>query len=180
MKRIAVYCGAKPGTNKIYAEEAEKLGHLLASSSIELVYGGGHVGLMGSVADAVMARGGHAIGVIPEKLVELEQAHTTIQDLRIVPGMHERKALMAELADGFIALPGGFGTLEELFEVLTWSQIGYHQKPIVLVNLNDFYTSLIQFIHHGIQEGFILPAYAKMLVVTSSAEEAIDYLKNIR
>lgn len=177
MKRIAVYCGAKTGLNPAYTFEANRLGTLLATNSIELVYGGGHVGLMGAVSDAVLAAGGKAIGIIPTKLVEMEQAHQKIQDLRVVSTMHERKALMADLADGFISLPGGFGTLEELFEVLTWSQIGYHKKPVVLINMNGFYDSLLKFIDHSIREGFILPEYTNLLQVVQSAEEAVDLLR---
>lgn len=180
MKRIAVYCGAKSGQSSVYKEQAMRLGSLLAESNIELVYGGGHVGLMGAVSDALLAKGGRAIGVIPTKLVEMEQAHRAIQDLRIVPGMHERKALMAELADAFIALPGGFGTLEELFEVLTWSQIGYHVKPIVLVNTNGFFDSLISFVEKAVHEGFIYSEHAQLLKVVKDVDMALHALRSPR
>ena len=134
MKRIAVYCGSNKGVRPEYATAAEQLGTLLAREKIELVYGGGMVGLMGAVADAVLKHGGHVIGVIPEKLVIKEVVHEKLPDLRVVKTMHERKALMAELSDGFIALPGGYGTFEEFFEVLAWSQLGWHQKPFGLLD----------------------------------------------
>ena len=136
MKRIAVYCGSNKGIRPEYAAAAEQLGTLFAREKIELVYGGGMVGLMGAVANAVLKHGGHVIGVIPEKLVIKEVVHEQLPDLRVVKTMHERKALMAELSDGFIALPGGYGTFEEFFEVLAWSQLGWHQKPFGLLNCN--------------------------------------------
>ncbi|MFP5518962.1 MAG: TIGR00730 family Rossman fold protein [Bdellovibrionia bacterium] len=174
--RICVYCGAKNGSHQVYQETAKELGKMLAQSNIELVYGGGHVGLMGTIADSVIQNGGKVIGVIPQKLVDKEQAHHSIQDLRIVEDMHQRKAMMANLSDAFIALPGGFGTLEELFEVLTWSQIGYHQKPIALINVNCFYDSLVKFIDHAIQEGFIFREHRELLKVVSTPQMALDSL----
>ncbi len=174
IKRICVYCGANAGNNAEYAKVAKELGHLLADHKIELVYGGGKVGLMGTIADAVLEKGGQVIGIIPQKLVELEQAHTGITDLRVVNDMHERKATMAVLSDAFIALPGGFGTLEELFEVLTWSQIGYHQKPIALVNVMDFYGHLEKFVKHATTTGLLRTEYARYFQLTSSAKEALE------
>ncbi|HVU07309.1 MAG TPA: TIGR00730 family Rossman fold protein [Verrucomicrobiae bacterium] len=155
MKRIAVYCSSNKGARPEYAAAAHELGALLAREKIELVYGGGMVGLMGVVADAALENGGHVIGVIPEKLVIKEVVHERLPDLRVVKTMHERKALMAELAGGFIALPGGYGTFEEFFEVLAWSQLGWHQKPFGLLNVADFYTRLMQFLDHTTSEDFI-------------------------
>ena len=153
MKRIAVYCGSNKGVRPEYAAAAEQLGTLLARENIELVYGGGMVGLMGIVADAVLKNGGHVIGVIPEKLVIKEVVHEKLPDLRVVKTMHERKALMAELADAFIALPGGYGTFEEFFEVLAWSQLGWHTKPFGLLNIAGFYDRLTDFLDHSAGEG---------------------------
>src|SRR5664280_3804550 len=150
MKRIAVYCGSQKGVRPEYAEAAVRLGKALAHEEIELVYGGGMVGLMGIVADAVLKHGGHVIGVIPEKLVIKEVVHERLPDLRVVKNMHERKALIAELSDGFIALPGGYGTCEEFCEVLAWSQLGYHQKPFGLLDVAGFYRPLLQFFDHAV------------------------------
>src|SRR5664280_3518436 len=150
MKRIAVYCGSQKGVRPEYAAAAQALGTLLAREKIELVYGGGMVGLMGIVADAVLKHGGHVIGVIPEKLVIKEVVHERLPDLRVVKNMHERQALIAELSDGFIALPGGYGTCEEFCEVLAWSQLGYHQKPFGLLDVAGFYRPLLQFFDHAV------------------------------
>ncbi len=138
MQRLCVFCGSSPGANSQYAALARRLGALLARRGLGLVYGGGNVGLMGVLADAVLKDGGHVIGVIPQALVDLEVAHSGLPDLRIVGSMHERKALMADLADGFIALPGGIGTLEEFCEILTWAQLGLHQKPCGLINVAGY------------------------------------------
>ena len=178
MKRIAVYCGSNIGARPEYAAAAETLGTQLAREKIALVYGGGMVGLMGIVADAVLQHGGHVIGVIPEKLVIKEVVHETLPDLRVVKNMHERKALMAELADGFIALPGGFGTLEELFEVLAWSQLGWHQKPFGLLDCAGFYRPLIKFLDHTRDEGFIRPQHRELVLVEDSAEKLLLRLKD--
>lgn len=176
LKRICVYCGAAPGFAPEFAAMAKELGHALAERKIELVYGGGKVGLMGIVADAVLEKGGSVIGIIPQKLVDKEQAHQGLQDLRIVNTMHERKATMATLADAFIALPGGFGTLEELFEVLTWSQIGYHAKPVVVLDVNDYYAPLEAFIHNAIAAGFIGEKQKAVFRRLFSADSALDAL----
>jgi len=170
MKRIAVYCGSNPGVRPEYAAAAQALGALLARAKIELVYGGGRVGLMGNVADAALHHGGHVIGVIPEKLVIKEVVHETLPDLRVVKTMHERKALMAELADGFIALPGGYGTFEEMFEVLAWSQLGWHQKPFGLLDVGGFYTPLLAFLDHTTQEGFIRAKHRELVLADGDAE----------
>lgn len=180
MKRIAVYCGSNKGTRPEYAAAAQTLGALLACEKIELVYGGGMVGLMGIVADAVLQNGGHVIGVIPEKLVIKEVVHEKLPDLRVVKDMHERKAMMAELSDGFIALPGGYGTFEEFFEVLAWSQLGWHPKPFGLLNIAGFYSPLLQFLDHTREEGFIRPQHRELVLVADNAEKMLDQLKAYR
>ena len=180
MKRIAVYCGSNQGTRPEYAAAAQSLGTLLAREKIELVYGGGMVGLMGIVADAVLQHGGHVIGVIPEKLVIKEVVHEKLPDLRVVKTMHERKALMAELADGFIALPGGYGTFEEFFEVLAWSQLGWHPKPFGLLNIAGFYRPLLEFLDHTRDEGFIRPQHRELVLAESDAEKLLHRLKTHR
>jgi uncharacterized protein (TIGR00730 family) len=180
MKRIAVYCGSNKGHRPEYAAAAHALGTLLAREKIDLVYGGGMVGLMGVVADAVLQHGGHVIGVIPEKLVIKEVVHETLPDLRVVKTMHERKALMAELADGFIALPGGYGTFEEFFEVLAWSQLGWHPKPFGLLNVAGFYSPLLKFLDHTREEGFIRPHHRELVLVADGAEKLLQQLKTFR
>jgi uncharacterized protein (TIGR00730 family) len=180
MKRIAVYCGSNKGVRPEYAAAAQALGTLLAREKIELVYGGGMVGLMGIVADAVLKHGGHVIGVIPEKLVIKEVVHEKLPDLRVVKTMHERKALMAELADGFIALPGGYGTFEELFEVLAWSQLGWHQKPFGLLDTGGFYRGLLEFLDHATSEGFIRAQHRELVLAESDAEKLLQRLKTHR
>jgi uncharacterized protein (TIGR00730 family) len=177
MKRIAVYCGSNKGVRPEYHTAAEKLGALLAREKIELVYGGGMVGLMGAVADAVLKHGGHVIGVIPEKLVIKEVVHETLPDLRVVKTMHERKALMAELADGFIALPGGYGTFEELFEILAWSQLGWHQKPFGLLDVDGFYRGLLDFLDHTTSEGFIRAKHRDLVITEADPEKLLKRLK---
>lgn len=176
VKRICVYCGASLGNNPAFARAAKELGHLLAEQNIELVYGGGKVGLMGVLADAVLEKGGQVTGIIPQKLLDQEQGHTGIQDLRIVNDMHERKAAMATLADAFIALPGGFGTLEELFEVMTWSQIGYHQKPIAVVDVDGYYGHIQAFINHAIRSGLVRPEFGQYFQLAKNPQEALEAL----
>ena len=180
MKRIAVYCGSNQGVRPEYAAAAEQLGTLLAQEKIELVYGGGMVGLMGIVADAALKHGGHVIGVIPEKLVIKEVVHEKLPDLRVVKNMHERKALMAELSDGFIALPGGYGTFEEFFEVLAWSQLGWHRKPFGLLNIAGYYNHLMAFLDQAQGEGFIRPQHRELVLVESSAEKILERMKNFK
>jgi uncharacterized protein (TIGR00730 family) len=170
MKRIAVYCGSNKGVRPEYAAAAEALGALLAREKIELVYGGGMVGLMGIVADAALKHGGHVIGVIPEKLVIKEVVHEKLPDLRVVKTMHERKALMAELADGFIALPGGYGTFEEFFEVLAWGQLGWHQKPFGLLDAAGFYPAACwNFSTTRRSEGFIRAQHRELVMAEDDA-----------
>jgi uncharacterized protein (TIGR00730 family) len=167
IKSICVYCGAKPGVTPAYAAAARALGAALVENNVALVYGGGKVGLMGVIADEVLRLGGEVSGVIPTALVELEVGHTGLTRQFIVKDMHERKAMMAQLSDGFIAMPGGMGTLEELFEMLTWSQLGIHRKPIGLLNVDNYYDALVQFIAHAQSQGFILPAHAEAMMVES-------------
>ncbi|HEY1490927.1 MAG TPA: TIGR00730 family Rossman fold protein [Verrucomicrobiae bacterium] len=173
-KRLCVFCGSSHGANPAYAEAAKNLGGELARRGIGLVYGGGNVGLMGVIADAVLAGGGSAIGVIPEALMAKELGHKGIQDLRVVKTMHERKALMAELADGFIAMPGGIGTFEEFFEILTWAQLGFHSKPCALHNVNGFYDPLLHLLDHAIGECFVKPKQRDLVLVESDSSKLLD------
>ncbi|MET0265276.1 MAG: TIGR00730 family Rossman fold protein [Duganella sp.] len=177
MKTICVYCGANPGINEVYAEAARALGRSMVEQNLALVYGGGNVGLMGVIADEVLRLGGEVTGVIPTALVEREVGHTGLTRQFIVKDMHERKAMMATLSDGFIAMPGGMGTLEELFEMLTWSQLGIHAKPIGLLNVDGFYDGLIRFIDHAREQGFIRPAHAALMM---SADDPAALLKLLK
>lgn len=177
MKTICVYCGANPGINEVYAEAARALGRTMVEQNLALVYGGGNVGLMGVIADEVLRLGGEVTGVIPTALVEREVGHTGLTRQFIVKDMHERKAMMANLSDGFIAMPGGMGTLEELFEMLTWSQLGIHAKPIGLLNVEGFYDGLISFIDHAREQGFIRPAHAALMM---SADDPAALLKLLK
>ena len=171
--RLCVFCGSNAGHDSSYIEAARSLGTALAREKIGLVYGGASVGLMGAVADAVLAGGGEVVGVMPQSLVDKEIAHKDLPDLRIVGSMHERKALMAELADGFVALPGGLGTFEELFEVWTWGQLGYHRKPCSLLNVSGFYDKLTGFLDDVVERGFVKPAHRSMLIVEQDPEALI-------
>jgi hypothetical protein len=180
MKRITVYCGSNQGKRPEYAAAALELGTLLARENIELVYGGGMVGLMGILADAVLKNGGHVIGVIPEKLVIKEVVHERLPDLRVVKTMHERKALMAELSDGFIALPGGYGTFDEFFEMLTWGQLGWHPKPVGLLDVAGYYAYLHAFLDHAQSEGFIKPQHRSLVLVEQTPTNMLARLKNFR
>jgi len=180
MKRIAVYCGSNKGARPAYAQAAEMLGTVLARRNIELVYGGGCVGLMGILADAVLKSGGHVIGVIPEKLVIKEVVHEKLPDLRVVKTMHERKALIAELSDGFIALPGGYGTFEEFCEILAWSQLGWHQKPFGLLDVAGFYRGFLEFFDHATREGFIRPKHRELVMVEEDPEKLLHRLETFQ
>jgi uncharacterized protein (TIGR00730 family) len=173
MMRLCVFCGSSSGSKPIYTEMATRLGKALAQKGIWLVYGGASVGLMGAVADAVLANGGEVIGVIPEALQEKEIAHNGLSELHVVGTMHERKALMAELSDGFIAMPGGIGTLEELFEVWTWAQLGYHTKPCALFNVDGFYNSLATFLDNVVEEAFVRSKHREMLIVEHDVESLL-------
>ena len=176
MKRVCVFSGSSPGADVAYRAAAVDLGHRLAERGIELVYGGASVGLMGAVADAAMEGGGHVICVIPQSLVDREIAHPAIADLRVVESMHERKALMADLADAFVALPGGVGTLEELFEVYTWNQLGLHAKPLGLLNVRGYFDGLVRFLDHAVEERFITRESRAMLLVHERLDELLDGL----
>jgi len=180
MNRLCVFCGSSPGRHPAYLAAAAKLGTVLAKRRIGLVYGGASIGLMGAVADAARAAGGEVIGVIPRALVEFEVAHTGLADLRIVTSMHERKALMAELSEGFIALPGGIGTLEELFEVWTWGQLGSHRKPCALLNVAGFYDRLLGFLDFVADEAFLRPVHREMLLVAETPDILLEKLQVYR
>ena len=164
MKRVCVFCGSSAGARPVYAEAARAMGRLLAERGIGLVYGGGNVGLMGEVADAVLAGGGEVVGVIPRSLVEREVGHGGLSELRVVGTMHERKAMMADLADGFVALPGGFGTLDELCEILTWSQLGIHAKPCGILNVDGYFDALLALFDHAVAEAFVRPAHRALVL----------------
>lgn len=170
MDRICVYCGSSNGSDMAYADAARQLGNTLAQRKIGLVFGGGKVGMMGILADAVLAGGGQVTGVITQTLFDWDTGMNDLEDLRVVPGMHERKALMASLADGFIALPGGFGTLEELFEALTWLQLGIHSRPVGLLNVDGYFDHLLAFLEHAGQQGFIKEPHLSMLLVDESPD----------
>ena len=172
MKSICVYCGSNAGAKPVYAERATALGTRIAAEGLQLVYGGGNVGLMGIVADAVLANGGDVVGVIPEQLVQWEVAHKGVTRLEVVANMHERKARMFDLADGFIALPGGMGTLEEFCEIITWAQLGLHEKPCGLLNIQEYYAPLLQFVDRMAGEGF-LKETQKGLVLSSDTPEGL-------
>jgi uncharacterized protein (TIGR00730 family) len=164
MKAICVYCGSSAGALPVYADLARRLAAELVERDLALVYGGGNVGLMGIIADEVLRLGGKVTGVIPSALMSKEVGHRGLTELFIVKDMHERKAMMAKLSDGFIAMPGGLGTLEELFEVLTWGQLGWHEKPVALLNVNGFYDGMLDFLQHVVREGFLRGNHAAMLM----------------
>lgn len=177
MKSICVYCGSSIGATPDYAEGARQLAGQLVKNNIALVYGGGNVGLMGTIATEVIRLGGEATGIIPKALVDKELSHTQLTRLHVVKDMHERKAMMAELSDGFIAMPGGMGTLEELFEILTWAQLGFHQKPVGLLNTNGFYDKLIEFVHHQVNERFVAKEQVDTIFAESDTETLIERFK---
>ena len=179
MKRLCVFCGSSFGANPAYAETAVALGTLLASRGIGLVYGGGNVGLMGVIADAALAAGGEVIGVIPKSLADREIAHTGCTELRVVDSMHTRKAMMADLSDAFVAMPGGVGTFEEFFEAITWTQLGLHRKPCGLLNVAGFYTPLALFIDQAVSDGFIKPVHRAAIVVDDDPARLLDTLSTI-
>ncbi|HYE97214.1 MAG TPA: TIGR00730 family Rossman fold protein [Rubricoccaceae bacterium] len=177
LRRLCVYCGSSVGARPVYAEAAHALGTLLAQEGIGLVYGGGRVGLMGVVADAVLAAGGEVTGVIPLALVEREVGHAGLTRLHVVHSMHERKALMADLADGFVALPGGMGTLEELAETLTWTQLGIHAKPCGVLDVAGYFRKMAGFLDHAVQEGFLKPEHRALLLVEETPEALLARLR---
>lgn len=176
-RRLCVYCGSNRGASPEFTDAAMALGKELAVQGIGLVYGGGHVGLMGVVADAVLAGGGEVIGVIPTALKEKELGHSSLTEMHVVDSMHERKQLMADLSDGFIAMPGGIGTLEELFETFTWLQLGIHDKPVALLNVGGFYDALTGFVRQLTRDGFLKPEHESCLLAGSNAAELIEQMR---
>lgn len=177
MKRITVFCGSSSGTNPEYLRAAKSLGALFVERGIGLVYGGGNVGLMGAIADAVLAKGGEVIGVIPGGLVAREVAHRGVTELRVVETMHERKSIMSELADGFIAMPGGFGTLEEIAEVLTWGQLGMHKKPCAFLNVAGYYDALLAFFDRAVKDGLLRREHRAVAIVGVEPGALLDAME---
>lgn len=180
MKRIAVYCGSATPDDSVYIDAARQVGADLARRGIGVVYGGGRLGLMGAVADAALAAGGEVIGVIPEALVGSEVAHRGCTELHVVPGMHERKRMFTDLSDGFLTLPGGVGTMDELWEAISWSQLGYHQKPVGVLNVAGFYDHLVAFNRHMIATGFIRPAHIGIMLVESALAPLLERMADYR
>ena len=176
LDQLAVYCGSAPGTDPAFAEAARATAAAMVREKIELVYGGGRLGLMGLIADSVLELGGFVYGVIPQALVDIEVAHVNVTELHIVETMHERKAKMTELADAFLALPGGIGTLDEFFEAWSWNALGYHKKPFCLLNVNGYWDGLIEFIDHSTASGFMSQQRRRQLLVAGSPEEALELL----
>ncbi len=173
MKSICVYCGSSFGNKSIYTDAARSLAKEMVKHNIALVYGGGNVGLMGVIANEVLRLGGEATGVIPQALMDKEVGHSQLTQLHVVKDMHERKAMMAELSDGFIAMPGGIGTLEELFEILTWSQLGFHEKPIGVLNVDGFYDGLIAFLQNQVAQGFVKANQADLMMHETNAADLL-------
>ncbi|KLT71392.1 TIGR00730 family Rossman fold protein [Flavobacterium sp. ABG] len=178
MKRISIFCGSSFGTEAIYQEQATLLGQTLAKQNIELVYGGADVGLMGALADGALSEGGKVIGVLPGFLRSKEIAHKGLTELILVESMHERKTKINDLSDGVIALPGGFGTLDELFEMLTWAQLGLHKKPIAILNINGYYDSLLELTHTMVEKGFLKNVNQEMLLVSDSIDDLLEKMRN--
>lgn len=178
IKSIVVFCASSLGNSTIYEDQAKYVGHTFAQRNVQLVYGGGRAGLMGVVANAALEKGGSVIGVIPHFLNSKEREHRGVSKLIIVDSMHDRKRIMNEYAEGVIALPGGFGTLEELFEMTTWAQLGLHRKPVGLLNINGFYDHLIKFMDHMVHEGLLRPENREMLLVGQTIEELLDKMEN--
>ena len=177
MNRVCVFCGSSAGLRPSYVNAAQHLGRTLARRGLSVVYGGAHVGLMGALADGALEAGGEVIGIIPESMMAREIGHTRISDLRVVRSMHERKAAMESLADAFVALPGGMGTLEEFCEILTWGQLGLHRKPCGLLNIDGYYTRLLGFMDHMVEERFLKPAHREWIVVEDEPERLLDRLQ---
>jgi uncharacterized protein (TIGR00730 family) len=176
VQSVAVFCGSQAGRGERYRSEAVRLGTALAARGVGLVYGGGKVGLMGVLADSVLAGGGHVVGVIPQMLVDREVAHTGVTELCVVQTMHERKALMAERADAFVAMPGGIGTLEEIIEILSWAQLSIHDKPCAFLDTDGYYRGLVSFFDHMVTEGFVLPEARRLLSAYPDPESLLDAL----
>ncbi len=180
VKKICVFCGSRPGAKQEYVKAAHSLGEILAQSGIELIYGGGNVGIMGEIANSVLNNGGRATGVIPKTLVDKELAHRNLTALRVVTTMHERKALMSELSDAFIALPGGIGTLEEFFEVLTWAQLGFQKKPCALLNTAGYYDHLISFIDKMVEDRFLDEGHRGLMMIEKDPVKIIEKINNFK
>ena len=177
MKRICIYCGSSLGSKPVYAEAAKVMGTAVARRGCELVYGGGKVGLMGTLADAVLAAGGHVIGIMPKHLADNEIAHNGLNELRVVDTMHARKEMMIRIADAMIALPGGWGTYDEFAEAVTWAQLGLHAKPLGLLNVAGFFDGLIALVDHAIDEGFVRPVHRELVVVDADVERLLDRIE---
>jgi uncharacterized protein (TIGR00730 family) len=180
MKNITVFCGSNSGFRTDYAEAALTLARIFAQNNIRLIYGGGNVGLMGIIADEVMRLGGEVVGIIPDSLDKKEVGHRAITELRVVDSMHERKAQMAELADGFIAMPGGIGTFEEFFEILTWAQLGFHEKPCAVLNIAGYYDGLLALCDNAVREGFLRPAHRQLILEDSNPEFLLEKMRNLK
>lgn len=178
-KLIALYCGSRFGNNPIYKEKAIQLAENIAQKGFGIVYGGASIGLMGQVADSVIAQGGEVVGVIPSFMLDYEIAHSALTELHVVRTMHERKALMAERASAFVALPGGLGTFEEILEIATWGQLNQHQKPIIIYNVNRFYDALIAQLDHAVEEGFLPPQHRSKIIVCEHSEQILNAIKNL-
>ena len=176
---IALYCGSRTGNKPIYRDTAIELAQHIATQGFGIVYGGASIGLMGQVADTVLEHGGEVVGVIPEFMLDYEIAHSQLTELHIVKSMHERKALMAERASAFIALPGGFGTFEEILEIATWGQLNQHQKPMIIYNVNRFYDALIAQLDHAVEEGFLPPQHRAKLIICENPEQISSVIKNL-
>lgn len=174
MRNVCVYCGSSSGNKAAYAQAAEQLAAAIVGRNFGLVYGGSNKGIMGVLADAVLAAGGEVVGVIPAALVEKEVAHPSLTHLHVVDSMHARKALMADLSDGFIALPGGFGTIEELVEMITWAQLGFHHKPCGILNVANYYDSLLAFFDRAFEEGFVRDAHRRMVVTAVQSDQLLE------
>lgn len=178
-KLVALYCGSRFGNNPIYKEKAIQLSESIAQKGFGIVYGGASIGLMGQVADSVMQAGGEVVGVIPEFMLDYEIAHSTLTELHVVKTMHERKAMMAERASAFVALPGGLGTFEEILEIATWGQLNQHQKPMIIYNVNGFYDPLIAQLDHAVQEGFLPPQHRAKVIICNHADQILSAIKNL-
>ncbi len=178
MQTLCVFCGSAKGTNPVYAEATRQLGQALVRAGLTLIFGAGHVGLMGVLADAVLEAGGKAVGVIPQALVDRELAHRALTEMHVVDTMHQRKALMADLSEAFVALPGGYGTLDETFEVLTWAQLGIHTKPIGLLNTAGYFDPLLTWIDRAVADGFLRTEHLELLNVATNPEELLEALRH--
>jgi uncharacterized protein (TIGR00730 family) len=176
VRRLAVYCGSASGSSEVFADATRATAKAMVSQNVDLVYGGGRLGLMGLIADSVLAGGGRVYGVIPQALVDIEVAHVGLTELHTVANMHERKAKMTDLADAFLALPGGIGTLDELFEAWSWNALGYHKKPFCLLNVEGYWDGMIEFIDHATQSGFLSDSRRRQLLVAETPEEALEKL----